>query len=68
MAMERLNMQYQATREGWIDTERYRDALTDLPDVREVVTNDYGDDAYDRYLYAAAHRSLRRAFHPTRGS
>jgi hypothetical protein len=53
MAMERLNMQYQATREGWIDTDRYRDALTDLPDVREVVTNEYGDDAYDRYLYAA---------------
>ena len=53
ITMQRLNMQYQATREGWIDTEQYRQALGDLPDVREIVTSEYGDDAYDRYLYAS---------------
>jgi hypothetical protein len=53
IAMERLNVQYQAAREGWIDTDQYREALSSLPDVREIVTTEYGDDAYDRYLYAA---------------
>jgi hypothetical protein len=53
IAMERLNVQYQAAREGWLDTEQYREALADLPDVRKVLTTQYGDDAYDRYLYAS---------------
>jgi hypothetical protein len=53
VAMDRLNLQYQAAREGWMDTEQYREARAGLPDVREVVTSQYGHDAYDRYLYAS---------------
>lgn len=53
IAMERLNTQYQAAREGWLDTDQYREALDALPDIRETISADYGDDAYDRYLYAS---------------
>ncbi|MDH3643440.1 MAG: PDZ domain-containing protein, partial [Gammaproteobacteria bacterium] len=53
IAMQRLNTQYQAAREGWMDTDRYREAMSALPDVREELTASYGDDAYDRYLYAS---------------
>ena len=52
VAMERLNLQYQAVRDGWMGTDRYREALSALPDLREIVTTEFGDDAYDRYLYA----------------
>jgi C-terminal processing protease CtpA/Prc len=53
IAMERLNTQYQAAREGWLDTDQYREALDALPDIRETISAEYGDDAYDRYLYAS---------------
>jgi hypothetical protein len=52
LAMERLNVQFQAEREGWAD-ERYAEALRELPSLRDVLANEYGDDAYDLYLYAS---------------
>jgi hypothetical protein len=53
LAMERLNLQYEATREGWIRTNEYREALQEIPSIRTLVTDEYGDDGYDRYLYAS---------------
>ena len=53
LAMERLNLQYEATREGWIRTSEYREALQEIPSIRTLVTDEYGDDGYDRYLYAS---------------
>ncbi len=53
LAMDRLNLQYEASREGWLRTERYGEALREIPDIREVLSDEYGDSAYDRYLYAS---------------
>jgi hypothetical protein len=55
LEMQRLDLQYQARREGWADTERYAEALRDIPSLRDTLTKEYGDDAYDRYLYASGH-------------
>jgi hypothetical protein len=53
LAMQRLDVQYQAQREGWAGTERYTEALRNIPSLRDTLTKEYGDDAYDRYLYAS---------------
>ena len=53
MALERLNLRYQAAREGWLDTPEYAETMSELPDTREVLQNQYGAAAYDRYLYAS---------------
>ena len=51
IAMERLNLRYELAGED-IDRREYRESLTNLPSTRELLQNTYGDDAYDRYLYA----------------
>jgi hypothetical protein len=51
--LDRLELRDQAVREGWFGSERYREEAArleaDKPDLRSEV----GDDAYDRYLFAA---------------
>lgn len=51
--LDRLELRDQAMREGWFGSERYREEAArleaDKPDLRSEV----GDDAYDRYLFAA---------------
>jgi len=51
LEMQRLELRDQASREGWLDSERFFEALRelegDIGDLREEV----GDDAYDRFLY-----------------
>lgn len=51
--LNRLNMEYQATREGWRESPEYRERMRELPSVREVISMEHGEDAYDRYLYAS---------------
>jgi len=51
--MQRLELQYQARREGWTRTGQFADAVRELPNLRDVLTESYGSDAYDRYLYAS---------------
>ena len=51
--MERLNLRYEMVREGGIDREEYRESIAKLPSTREILQTTYGDDAYDRYLYAS---------------
>lgn len=51
--MNRLNLEYQATREGWRESPEYRERIRELPSVRDVISTDHGEDAYDRYLYAS---------------
>ena len=36
-----------------VDSDRYRRELAELPDVRQAVEQRYGEDTYDRYLYAS---------------
>ena len=51
-AMARLYLRDRAIREGWIDSQRYQDALAELPGSPESIRRDLGEPAYDRYLYA----------------
>ncbi|MCZ6888514.1 MAG: PDZ domain-containing protein [Gammaproteobacteria bacterium] len=52
VSMQRIELLYKAAREGWANTTEYRTALRELPDARELVREEYGEDGYDRYLYA----------------
>ena len=52
ITLDRLNLRYEAARDGTLDSDEYREARADIPDAREFVQEEYGDDAYDRYLYA----------------
>ena len=51
LEMQRLELRDQASREGWLDSERFFEELRelegDIGGLREAV----GDDAYDRFLY-----------------
>ncbi|MDJ0939684.1 MAG: PDZ domain-containing protein [Woeseiaceae bacterium] len=50
--MERVELDDRARREGWVDTERYVEAVQDLPNPASTVRDYLGDADYDRYLYA----------------
>lgn len=52
LTMERLYLRDQAVREGWLGSQRYRDALRDLNARQTATRDDLGDEAYDKYLYA----------------
>lgn len=56
-AMERLYLRDQAAREGWLDTERYRDELTKLANVNESIRSELSEGDYDNYLYATRQRN-----------
>ena len=51
--MERLYLRDQASRENWLDSERYSEALRKLENRSETLRDELGDDEYDRYLYAS---------------
>ena len=51
--MERLYLRDQAIREGWMDTDQYRERLQQLEFARGELRVELGDDAFDRYLYAS---------------
>lgn len=53
IAMERLQLQYQAQREGWLRSRDYVEAMREIPSIRQALTEEYGERAYDRYLYAS---------------
>lgn len=53
LAMERLDLQYRAQREGWLRTPEYREALSEMGNMKDKLIKDFGDSAYDRYLYAS---------------
>jgi hypothetical protein len=50
--LDRLYLRDQATREGWLNTPRYTQALQEVNSDLRFLREDVGDDAYDRYLYA----------------
>jgi hypothetical protein len=53
IAMQRLYLRDQATREGWMGDPRYRDEARRLMEAQNNIRSEFGDDAYDRYLYAS---------------
>ncbi|MDH3715146.1 MAG: PDZ domain-containing protein [Gammaproteobacteria bacterium] len=52
LEMERLYLRDQATREGWRNSERFSAAMNELLRPQDVLREEFGDDVYDRYLYA----------------
>lgn len=64
--MEILELRDQATREGWINTEEYQDQLAKLALSSKEIRDEFGDDVYDRYLYASgkANRILIEDIYP----
>ncbi len=55
--MERLYLRDRATREGWIGSEEFQAALREQESPSEAVRREFGDDLYDRYLYATGSRN-----------
>ena len=61
-----LQLRDQAEREGWFNTTRYAQALRKLLDPTHGIRAQFGDDIYDRYLYASgrANRVVASAVYP----
>lgn len=53
IAMQRLYLRDQAMREGWMGDQRYREESQRLAAAQNNIRGEFGDDAYDRYLYAS---------------
>jgi len=51
VSLARLELRDQASREGWLNTDRYRDELRRLNEQRVSLRDEVGAEAYDRYLY-----------------
>ena len=51
--LSRLNLEYQATREGWRREPEYRERMAEHPSIRDRISQVHGEEAYDRYLYAS---------------
>ncbi len=51
LELDRLTLRDRAVREGWIGTDRYREASGELGGESRPLRDEIGDLAYDRYLY-----------------
>ena len=51
LELERLELQDQALREGWYQTDRYFETLSELNESAVELRAEIGDQAYDEYLY-----------------
>jgi len=49
--LERLELTDLAAREGWVDSEQYRERLRELRETRVDLREELGEDTYDAYLY-----------------
>ncbi|MDX2170957.1 MAG: PDZ domain-containing protein [Deltaproteobacteria bacterium] len=52
LTMQEITLRDQATREQWIDTPRFAEALDAIAAQQVSVRDEIGDLAYDRYLFA----------------
>lgn len=52
LTMQEITLRDQATRENWIDTPRFAEALEAIQAQQVSVRDEIGDAAYDRYLFA----------------
>lgn len=51
--MDKLYVRDQATREGWMGSERFNNAMKEISDRTTALRAQLNDDEYDAYLYAA---------------
>ena len=49
--LTRLQLQDRASREGWVNTDRFREEDQNLDRQEEQLRREVGEDAYDRFLY-----------------
>jgi S1-C subfamily serine protease len=49
--LARLELYDEASRNGWLRSDRYRDELRRINEQRVSIEDEIGIDAYDRYLY-----------------
>lgn len=49
---QRSALRLQAAQGGWLDTDEYVDALQAISDGQQLIRSRYGDDIFERYLYA----------------
>lgn len=49
--LARLQLQDRASREGWVNTDRFREEDQNLDRQEEQLRREVGEDAYDRFLY-----------------
>ncbi len=52
LELKRLYLRDRAVREGWVSAPRFGEERARLDAEEEVIADDLGEDAYDRYLYA----------------
>ena len=52
LTMSEMYLRDQASREQWLNTERFTQEMAALEAQQTSVRDEIGDDAYDRYLYA----------------
>ena len=53
IAMQRLYLRDQAMREGWVGDQRYRQENMRLASEQNGLRNEFGETAYEAYLYAS---------------
>ena len=51
--MQQIEMDDRARRDGWYNTPRYYQEISDLTSAEDAVRRDLGDHAYERYLFAS---------------
>jgi hypothetical protein len=51
LEMQRLELRDRASREGWLNSDRFRKQLGELEGSVEALRAQIGDDSYDRFLY-----------------
>jgi len=51
VSLERLYTRDRAAREGWLNTDRYREELRRINEQRVSLRDEVGTDVYDRYLF-----------------
>ncbi|MCB1757165.1 MAG: PDZ domain-containing protein [Gammaproteobacteria bacterium] len=49
--LEQLELRDTAAREGWLNSEQFRERASALQESRKSLREEIGDDKYDRYLY-----------------
>jgi hypothetical protein len=68
LAMERLYLRDQATREGWLDSSRYREESRRISQSRLATRDEYGEELYDWFLYTTKHPNRIRVSQVFEGS
>ncbi|MGB5833103.1 MAG: PDZ domain-containing protein [Thiohalocapsa sp.] len=51
VSLEELDLRDQAAREGWLNTNRFRDEMRKINEQRVSIRDEIGVDAYDSYLF-----------------